>query len=117
MLYFCDAGTSLVRGQNMSEPFDEYVDGFTLGAGPYGAALNFQRTNPRPIAPGTQPKVEDIGSVRLSLEHLKVMAFVMKRQVDEIEKQLGIEIPLSFQLLNNLKIALEDWQSFWQKKQ
>lgn len=100
----------------MSEPFDEYVDGFTLGAGPYGAALNFQRTSPKPIAPGSQPKVEEIGSVRLSLEHLKVMAFMMKRQVDDIEKQLGIEIPLSFQLLNALKIAPDDWQSFWQKK-
>ena len=100
----------------MVEPFDEYVDGFTLGAGPYGAALNFQRTTPKPIAPGSQPKVEDIGSVRLSLEHLKVMSFTMKRQVDEIEKQLGIEIPISFQLLNGLKIPLEDWQAFWQKQ-
>jgi hypothetical protein len=100
----------------MNEPFDEYVDGFTLGAGPYGAALNFQRTNPRPIAPGSTPIVEEIGSVRLSLEHLKMMAYVMKRQVDDVEKQLGIEIPLSFQLLNALKIPPEDWQNFWQRK-
>ncbi len=100
----------------MSEPFDEYVDGFTLGAGPYGASLNFQRTNPRPVAPGSAPKIEEIGSLRLSLEHLKMMAYVMKRQVDDIEKQMGIEIPISFQLLNALKIPLEDWQNFWQRK-
>ena len=118
MLYIHYSGTSLVeqRGLVMQEPFDEYVDGFTLGAGPYGAAINFQRSPSRPVATGSTPKVEEIGSVRLSLEHRKVMAFVMKRQVDDYEKQMGIEIPIAFQLLNALKIAPEDWQGFWQKK-
>jgi len=100
----------------MSEPFDEYIDGFSFGAGPYGAALNFQRTAARPTAPGSMPRVEEVGSVRMSLEHLKMMAFVMKRQVDDVEKQLGIEIPVAFQLLNALKISPEDWQGFWQRK-
>jgi len=43
-----------------------------------------------------------------------MMAFILKRQVDEIESQLGIEIPLPIQLMNALKIAPEDWQKFWQ---
>ena len=49
-------------------------------------SIKRNNANPRPIAPGSAPKIEEIGSLRLSLEHLKVMAFVMKRQVDDIEK-------------------------------
>lgn len=62
------------------------------------------------------PVITDVGSVRFSLEHLKVMAFVLKRQTDEIERQLGISIPVAFPLLNSLHISPEDWQAFWQKK-
>ncbi|MBI2328137.1 MAG: hypothetical protein HYU85_00545 [Chloroflexi bacterium] len=97
----------------MAEPFDEYVDQFTIGGGPYGVVLNLKKSSPKPAAPGSSPQAEDIGAIRMSLEHFKMMAFIIKRQVDEIEKQLGVEIPLPVQLMNALKIAPEDWQAFW----
>ncbi len=97
----------------MAEYFDQYVDQFTLGAGPYGIALNFKKTSPKPVAPGSVPQAEEVGTIRMSLEHFKVMVFIMKRQVDEIEDQLGIEIPLPVQLMNVLRIAPEDWGKFW----
>lgn len=99
----------------MTEPFDEYVDQFTLGGGVYGVSLNFLRTPPKPSAPGSMPQAEEIGTLRMSLEHFKVMAFLMKRQIDEVEEQLGIEIPIALQLINALKIAPEDWRKFWQR--
>ncbi|MEK7354189.1 MAG: hypothetical protein AABZ77_06765 [Chloroflexota bacterium] len=99
----------------MEEPFDEYVDQFGIGAGVYGVILNFKRTNPQPVAPGNIPTAKDVGTIRMSLEHFKLMAFLLKRQCDDIEGQLGIEIPLPLQVMNALKIAPEDWQKFWQR--
>jgi len=99
----------------MPELFDEYVDQFTMGGGPYGVVLNLKRSSPKPVAPGSAPQAEDIGAIRMSLEHFKMMVFIMKRQVDDIERQLGVEIPLPVQLMNALKIAPEDWQGFWKR--
>lgn len=99
----------------MGEIFDEYIDQFTLGAGAYGVALNFRRSNPKPVAPGSTPVTDDIGTIRMSLEHFKVMTYIMKRQIDDIEEGLGIKISIPHQLLNGLKIAPEDWQKFWHR--
>ncbi len=97
----------------MAEPFDEYVDQFTANAGPYGIVLNFSRTAPKPIAPGSSPQVEEVGSVRMSMELYKVMVYILKKQVQEIESQLGVSVPVSFMVLNSLKIGPEDWEQFW----
>lgn len=113
MIQFYDVGTDLCGRQLMSDIFDEYVDQFTMGGGPYGVVLNLKKSSPKPLAPGSSPQAEDIGTIRMSLEHFKMMAFIMKRQVDDIERQLGVEIPLPVSLMNALKIAPEDWQAFW----
>jgi hypothetical protein len=52
----------------------------------------------------------------MSLEHFKIMAFLMKRQVDEVEQNLGISISLPMQLLNQLRVSPEDWAKFWQRQ-
>lgn len=116
MLYHYNSGTtgrSCQRGGIMVEPFDVYVDQMTIGAGPFGVALNFRKTSPRPVAPGTNLQVEEVGTVRMSLEHFKVMAFLLQRQIREVESQLGVQIPIPVQLMNQLKIAPEDWERFW----
>jgi len=118
MLYIYNYGTDFEkRREMMAEFFDEYIDQFTLGGGPYGVALNFRRSSPKPSAPGTIPPAEEVGTLRMSLEHFKVMTFLLKRQVDEIEGQFSIEIPLPVQLMNALKIAPEDWQAFWKRSE
>lgn len=101
----------------MAEPFDVYVDQFTIGINPYGVSMNFKRSNPKPAAPGSSPVADDVGTIRMSLEHFKIMAFLLKRQINEIEGQLGIDIPLPVQLMNILKIAPEDWNAFWKRSE
>jgi hypothetical protein len=97
-----------------NEPFDEYVDQFTMTAGPYGMIMNFKKSSAKPVPPGSVQQLEDVGSIRMSLEHFKVMTFIMKRHVHEIEGQLGAEIPIGGPVMHGLKIAPEDWQKFWQ---
>jgi hypothetical protein len=99
----------------MPEPFDEYIDQITMNINAYGIALNFRKTSAAPIMPGTAPAAIEIGTVRMSLEHFKVMAFMLKRQINEVESQLGISIPIPPQVLNSMRIAPEDWENFWKR--
>ena len=95
------------------EQFDEYADQFLIGIGAYGASLIFQRTSAAPTAQGEPSETISIGTIRMSLEHLKSMVFILKRQVDDLESSQGIDVRLPQRTLNEMQIAPEDWDSFW----
>jgi hypothetical protein len=97
----------------MSEPVDVYADQFQVTTAMYGCTVNFMRTSPTPPAPGTAPQVERLATVRMSLEHLKVMVFILYRQMRQHEAQTGTTIPIPAQVLNGLQVGLEDWERFW----
>ncbi len=97
----------------MPEPVDVYADQFQLNTGPFGCSLNFLLTGPTPPAPGTPPLVQRQATVRMSLEHLKVMAYILHHQISQLETQSGIQIPIPIQVLNALQIGPEDWDVFW----
>lgn len=99
----------------MSEPIDVYCDQFQMSTGPYGATLSFLISEPMPPAPGSSPKTQRLATIRMSLEHLKTMAFVLRNQVRNHEQQTGTTIQIPVQVLNSLKIAPEDWEAFWKK--
>ncbi len=97
----------------MLEPVDIYSDQFQVNTSPYGCTLNFSVSGPTPPAPGAAPQVERLATVRMSLEHLKIMTYVLHRQVQNYEQQTGTHIPIPMQVLNVLQIGREDWDAFW----
>lgn len=97
----------------MQDPIDAYADQFQLSTGPFGATMSFLVSPPTPSAPGAPVTPDRVATIRTSLEHLKVMAFVMKRQVAEHERLTGASVPLPREVLNELRIGPEDWDSFW----
>lgn len=99
----------------MSEKIDIYSDQFQINTGPYGSTLNFLLSQPTPPAPGTTPQAELLATVRMSLEHLKLMTFVLRNQILTHEEQTGTTIPIPPQVLNGLHIGREDWDSFWHR--
>ena len=99
----------------MPELFDVYTDQFLISSGAYGATLTYSRTPGTPSAPGSVAPAEQLGRVRMSLEHLKTTVYVLYRQVIDIEDGLQITIPISARTLNELKIAPEDWDRFWKR--
>jgi len=108
--------TDYEQGRHMMiEPFDVYVDQVMLAISPYGVALNFRKSSPKPAAPGTVPQADDVGTIRMSLEHAKIMTFLIKRQLDEAQSSLGVDVQIPIRLMNDLRIAPEDWQKFWQR--
>ena len=99
----------------MNEPLDVYCDQFQIGTGPYGATMSFLLSDPVPPSPGSPPKAERLATIRMSLEHLKNMVFVLRNQVQSHEEKTGTTIQIPVQVLNSMKIAFEDWEAFWKK--
>jgi hypothetical protein len=97
----------------VSGALDVFADQFQLNVGPYGCAINFLLSSPEPTAPGVSPPAERQVTVRLSLEHLKMMAFVLRRQVREFERRFGVRVDVPKPVLNQLGISQEDWDACW----
>ena len=97
----------------MTEPIDLYSDSFQLNTSPYGVTLNFMLSPSSPPAPGKTPQPETLATIRVSLEHLKLMTFVLRRQIMHHEQQSGVNIQVPSQVLNSLSISPEDWDSLW----
>jgi len=97
------------------EPIDVYSDNFMVTTGPYGANLTFGVTPPHPD-PASPKAPERVAVIRMSVEHMKVMAFVLMRSVKQMEGGLGVNYQVPSQVLAQLGIAREDWDSFWSRK-
>ena len=96
----------------MPEPIDVYADSFTVTTGAYGAALSYSLSPAHPSQASPTPP-ERVATVRMSLEHLKTMIYVARRQVTQYEQGTGIQVRVPTQVLSGLQIALEDWDAFW----
>jgi len=86
---------------------DIYSDQFRINTSTYGASLVFAKT--QPDTPAGQPRSKDQVIVRMSLEHLKVMVMVLKKNLKGYEQRTGITIELPFDMLNSMGLSKEDW--------
>ena len=87
---------------------DVYSDQFRINTTPYGANLVFAKTQPDAPA-GQAPRSKDQVIVRMSLEHLKVMVMVLKKNLRGYEQRTGITVELPFDMLNSMGLSKEDW--------
>lgn len=94
------------------ETFDEYADQFTITITPFGANLSFGAREPHPATART-PQTEHLGTIRMSVEHLKVMTMVIRKQILQVERESGVKAEVSNMVLNQLQIPAEDWETFW----
>jgi Protein of unknown function (DUF3467) len=86
---------------------DVYSDQFRINTTPYGATLVFAKT--QPDTPAGQPRSKDQAIVRMSLEHLKVMVMVLRKNLKGYETRTGITVELPFDMLNSMGLSKEDW--------
>ncbi|MDP2952858.1 MAG: hypothetical protein Q8O76_06040 [Chloroflexota bacterium] len=94
------------------KPFDEYADAFTITLTPFGANLSFQVREAHP-SPGRPQQVHDLGTIRMSVEHLKTMVMIIRRQVLKVEEETRVKAEVPPAILQQLQIPLEDWEAFW----
>ena len=96
------------------EPFEEYSDSFSVTITPFGANLSFSLREAHPPI-GKPPKVNHLGTIRMSVEHLKTMVILIQHQVLEIEDQTRIKAEVPHEILQQIHITPEDWKAFWTK--
>lgn len=94
-------------------PPDVYTDQFTVAFGPYGATINYSLSSPAMPQVGTPQQAERVVTVRMSLQHLKHMAFILQKQIKRYERDTGTNIQVPLAVLNQTQIGPEDWESFW----
>lgn len=88
-------------------PPELYADGVQIGLGPFGAILSF--TMQPAGQTGTLAPIR-VCNMRMSVEHAKVLAILLKKQLKVYEQQLGEDIPLHPQLYTQLGLSRqEDW--------
>jgi hypothetical protein len=102
-----------LKGGTMAEVPDAYADQFQLHIGPLGCTLNFQVSGANLVAPGTPPPIERVATIRLSLQHLKAMAFILHKQIVGYEAQAQLSTNLPIDVFRALQIRQEDWEAFW----
>lgn len=98
----------------MTDAIDVYSDTFTVSVGAWGASLSFAVSvaHPEPTAP---KPAERVATIRMSVEHLKVMAMIIVRHVKKMEAELGVTYQVPSQILAQLGVGREDWDSFWSR--
>jgi hypothetical protein len=90
----------------MDEPI-LYSDGIQVGISPFTVTLTF--TVAPPAQPGTQVPIP-VTTIRMSPEHAKVMAIILRKQLKQFEQQLGRDIALPHQVFQQLGLSpVEDW--------
>lgn len=91
---------------------DVYCDGVNIAMTPYDALLILDRKELLPIKEDgkVEMKANRVGVVRMSLEHAKVLAILLRKNLLEHETKMGTPIPMHPELMQKLGISkLEDW--------
>jgi len=94
------------------ETFDVYADQFTITITPFGANLSFDVREAHP-SPGKSPQSHTLGTIRMSVEHMKTMVMILRRQIRLVESETGVKVEVPRNILNQLSISQEDWDEFW----
>lgn len=112
MIMLAGAGGETIVA-DVPQKADVYADQFQMQSSPYGVALVFSVLVPQPPVPGKTPPSEPQATVRMSVEHAKVVAFLMRRQILVQERQAGVVYSVPAQVLNAMGVSPEDWDAFW----
>ncbi len=94
----------------MSEIPDIYSDQFNMAMSPYGIALTFSLSPSMPSALPNQVPATPQAVVRMSLEHAKVLAMMLRRNIKQYELEaLGDPVKLPQATLAQLHLSDSDW--------
>ena len=94
----------------MPEVPDVYCDQFNLALSTYGIAFTFLLTPSTPSPVPGQAQATPQVVVRMSLEHAKVLAMMLRRNLKQYELEaLGDPIRIPQAILNQLHLSEADW--------
>lgn len=92
--------------ETVETPPDIYCDGTAMAMTPYDVMIHLLR---RPSDPDKQAQPVKVGTLRMSMEHAKTFAIMLRKNLKGYEDQAG-KIPLHPNLMKELGISKEeDW--------
>ena len=91
---------------------DIFADGSTITVATFGSSLTFTLAEPHGTSVNPPPPTELV-TMRLSNEHLKVVAFLLWRQIRGFERNNQVTVEIPTQVLADSGIPREDWDAFW----
>jgi hypothetical protein len=84
-----------------------FSDSVQIGSSPFGVSLLFTMA-PNPTKGQQVPTV--VADVRMSPEHAKVLAIILRRHMLDYEQQLGRPLPIHPNVMKQLGLSPEeDW--------
>ena len=89
---------------------DLYTDAVALQLTPFGVLATFSRTNPSNGEIGAVLDHTPVVNLRMSLEHAKVLAILLNREVHKYEAQVKSPIVIHPLMIEKLGIKPEDWK-------
>ena len=88
---------------------DVYVDNFRVTVGVFGVNMTFSLSEPHPTQGGVPRAGEEKVRLRMSLEHAKTVAMLLRKQLKNYEDGSGVKIQLPAGVYTTLGVAEEDW--------
>lgn len=89
---------------------DIYCNGVEMGISPYDLTIELQLNSPSKGGDKQAPAQVVVGRVRMSLEHAKVFAIILKKNLKGYEDKTGGLIRVHPDLLKGLGVSREeDW--------
>ena len=88
---------------------DIYCNSVQMGISPYDLTIEMGLSSP-PSEGETQTETVIVGKVRMSLEHAKIFAIMLRKNLKDYEDKTGGPVRVHPELLRNLGISREeDW--------
>lgn len=87
---------------------DVYADQFLVSVNVWGIALSFLKGPAHP-SPGQTPQGDMQATIRMSLEHAKATAMILRKQLKQYERESGTEIVIPNAVFNAMGLSAEDW--------
>ena len=88
---------------------DIYVDNMQLTSGVYGVNITFGLTDPHPVSGTRSDQPEEKVRVRMSLQHAKNVAMMLRQNLKNYERGTGTSIQIPHNVFTGLGVAEEDW--------
>ncbi len=100
---------TFTSGASVNDPEipELYCDGVQVGLSPFTAIFSLTM---QPAGQTGAMAPLKVANVRMSLEHAKVLAIMLRKQIKSFEAQMGVDIQLHPQLYQQLGLSRqEDW--------
>jgi hypothetical protein len=88
---------------------DFYYDGVNITVTVFGVNISFTLSNPHPKDQSDAMKVTTQAVSRTSLEHAKILAMMLRKQIKQYEFATKIDIKVPDQVYQGLGLDSNDW--------